>query len=101
MRLFFQAPFRGLLVFVLCGLVLAGHGWAAEAAQHGQPAGNGASGSGKAEGLLVAQVVLLLVVGRLLGEVMQRLGQPALMGQLLAGLVLGPSLFGWLWPAAQ
>src|SRR6201999_2965603 len=26
---------------------------------------------------------------------------PALMGQLLAGIVLGPSLFGWVWPEAQ
>jgi Kef-type K+ transport system membrane component KefB/nucleotide-binding universal stress UspA family protein len=32
---------------------------------------------------------------------MQRLGQPSVIGELLAGLLLGPSLFGWLWPAAQ
>ena len=43
------------------------------------------------------------MVGRAgcLGEAMQRLGQPALMGQLLAGIILGPSLFGWIWPEAQ
>ena len=64
-------------------------------------AGNGASGSGKAEGILVAEVLLLLIVGRVLGEGMQRIGQPALMGTLLAGIILGPSLFGWLWPSAQ
>ena len=64
-------------------------------------AGNGSSSSGKAEGMLVAEVLLLLVVGRVLGEGMQRIGQPALMGTLLAGIVLGPSLFGWVWPAAQ
>ena len=100
---------RGLFALVLCVLVLAGHNWVADAAHqtatgaaaHGQAAGNGASGSGRAEGLLVAEVLLLLVVGRLLGEAMQRFGQPALMGQLLAGIVLGPSLFGWLWPQAQ
>ena len=46
-------------------------------------------------------MVLLLLVGRTLGEGMQRLGQPALMGNLLAGLVLGPSLFGAIWPEAQ
>ena len=56
----------------------------------------GSSNSGKAEAILVADVMLLLVVGRLLGEVMQRLRQPALMGQLLAGIVLRPSLFGWI-----
>ena len=67
----------------------------------GTSAGNGATGSGKAEGLLVAEILLLLVVGRVLGEGMQRIGQPALMGPLLAGVLLGPSLFGWLWPEAQ
>ena len=40
----------------------------------GQVAGNGASGSGRTEAILVAQIVLLLVVGRLLGEGMQRIG---------------------------
>lgn len=73
--------------------------------QHGQrrgkTAGNGASGSGRTEAILVAEVLALLVVGRLLGEAMQRLGQPSLMGPLLAGIILGPSLFGWLWPQAQ
>jgi Kef-type K+ transport system membrane component KefB/nucleotide-binding universal stress UspA family protein len=67
----------------------------------GAAAGNGSSSTGKSEGILVAEVVLLLLVGRLLGEGMQRLGQPALMGNLLAGLVLGPSLFGVIWPEAQ
>jgi len=67
----------------------------------GKAAGNGSSSSGKAEGLLVAEVLLLLLVGRVLGEGMQRIGQPPLMGQLLAGIVLGPSLFGWVWPQAQ
>src|SRR5258708_29158975 len=32
---------------------------------------------------------------------MQRIGQPSVMGQLLGGILLGPSLFGWLWPDAQ
>ena len=67
----------------------------------GKVAGNGSSSTGKAEALLAAEVVLLLLVGRLLGEAMQRVGQPALMGNLLAGLVLGPSLFGAIWPEAQ
>jgi Kef-type K+ transport system membrane component KefB/nucleotide-binding universal stress UspA family protein len=65
------------------------------------PVGNGATGTGHAEALLIAQVVALIVVGRLLGEVLQRFGQPALVGQLLAGLILGPSLLGAIWPQAQ
>ena len=32
---------------------------------------------------------------------MQRIGQPAVIGQLLAGIILGPSVFGAIWPAGQ
>ena len=61
--------------------------------------GPGPGGSGEA--LLIAEIALLLFVGRGLGELMQRIGQPAVIGQLLAGLILGPSFFGWLAPAAH
>ncbi len=57
--------------------------------------------SGASEVVFLAQVVLLLLVGRLLGEAMQRIGQPAVIGQLLGGIVLGPSVFGMIWPEAQ
>ena len=48
--------------------------------------------------IFVAELILLLAVGRLLGEAMSRFGQPAIFGQLLAGVVLGPSVFGTLLP---
>ncbi|MDD1536942.1 MULTISPECIES: cation:proton antiporter domain-containing protein [unclassified Bradyrhizobium] len=57
--------------------------------------------AGPSEFLLVAQIVLLIAVGRGLGEIMQRIGQPSVIGELLAGIILGPSLFGWIWPEAQ
>jgi Kef-type K+ transport system membrane component KefB/nucleotide-binding universal stress UspA family protein len=60
-----------------------------------------AEGKGPSEGILIGQVVLLIVTGRLLGEAMLRIGQPAVMGQLMAGLLLGPSVLGVLWPDAQ
>ena len=53
------------------------------------------------QALFIAQLALLLLVGRLLGELAQRVGQPSVMGQLIGGLLLGPSLFGLLWPSAQ
>ncbi len=65
-----------------------------------QAAGIG-SGGGPSEVVLLIQIVLLLSLGRLLGEAMLRVGQPAVMGQLLAGLLLGPSFFGAVWPEAQ
>ncbi|WP_292027383.1 cation:proton antiporter, partial [Mesorhizobium sp.] len=53
------------------------------------------------EGIFVAELILLLVVGRGIGEVLEALGQPAVMGQLIGGILLGPSLLGWVWPAAE
>lgn len=61
----------------------------------------GGKSAAPSEFLLVAQIVLLIAVGRGLGEIMQRVGQPSVMGELLAGIILGPSLFGWIWPEAQ
>jgi Kef-type K+ transport system membrane component KefB/nucleotide-binding universal stress UspA family protein len=51
--------------------------------------------------VLVAELVTLILLGRLLGEAMQRIGQPAVMGQLLAGILLGPSVLGHIWPDLQ
>jgi Kef-type K+ transport system membrane component KefB/nucleotide-binding universal stress UspA family protein len=51
--------------------------------------------------LFVAELGALLLVGRLMGEAAQRIGQPPVMGQLVGGLLLGPSVFGLLWPDAQ
>src|SRR5215831_4332143 len=56
---------------------------------------------GAAQALFIAQLALLLLVGRLMGEAVQRVGQPSVMGQLIGGLLLGPSFFGLLWPSAQ
>ena len=48
--------------------------------------------------IFAAELILLLFTGRLLGEGMNRMGQPAIFGQLLAGIVLGPSVFGAFLP---
>jgi len=57
--------------------------------------------AGPSELLFVGQVLALMVCGRLLGEAMLRIGQPTIMGQLIGGLLLGPSVFGLLLPNAQ
>jgi Kef-type K+ transport system membrane component KefB/nucleotide-binding universal stress UspA family protein len=57
--------------------------------------------SGGSETIFVAEIGVLLLVGRLMGEAAQRLGQPAVMGQLIGGLLLGPSVFGAIFPHAQ
>ncbi len=40
----------------------------------------------------------ILLGARLLGEVAARLGAPSVIGELLAGVLLGPSLLGWIEP---
>jgi Kef-type K+ transport system membrane component KefB len=51
------------------------------------------------EQLLLAVAVILLVA-RGLGWAVQRIGQPRVVGEMIAGIVLGPSLFGRLFPGA-
>jgi len=58
-------------------------------------------GKGASDAIFIAELVVLMLVGRLLGEAMSRLRQPSVMGQLIAGLMLGPSLFGLLLPDVQ
>lgn len=40
---------------------------------------------------LIEALLLLLIVSRVLGEVVERLGQPAMIGEIAAGVLLGPS----------
>jgi len=56
---------------------------------------------GPSEAVFIGQLVVLMIAGRLLGEVMLRIGQPAVMGQLIAGIALGPSLLGLVLPDLQ
>jgi Kef-type K+ transport system membrane component KefB/nucleotide-binding universal stress UspA family protein len=53
------------------------------------------------EALFLLQIIVLVVSGRLLGELMVRVGQPSIMGQIIAGVILGPSLFGLALPDLQ
>ena len=48
---------------------------------------------------LLIQITILLLTARLFGEFAQRLGQPAVLGEILAGIFLGPSLLGNLIPS--
>lgn len=56
---------------------------------------------------LIVQLAALLTLGLLFGRLSARFGMPAIVGELLAGVVLGPSLLGhtvpklyhWLFPA--
>jgi Kef-type K+ transport system membrane component KefB/nucleotide-binding universal stress UspA family protein len=82
-------PYGCGAAILACGVLVAGRALAAD------------GGAGPSEALFLAQIVVLMLSGRLLGEAMLRIGQPAVMGQLLAGVILGPSLFGLIWPDLQ
>src|SRR5213075_2684579 len=47
------------------------------------------------------QLAVILLFCRLVGAIALRLGQPQVVAEILAGVLLGPSLFGLVWPEAQ
>lgn len=51
--------------------------------------------------LFFLQLAAVLVVCRAVGAVAVRFGQPPVVGEMLAGVVLGPSLLGYFWPDVQ
>ena len=53
-----------------------------------------------AAGVLTAQLVVILTVSRALGLFARRLRQPLVIAEVVAGILLGPSLLGWVAPGA-
>lgn len=52
-------------------------------------------------GMLLIQLVVILLVVRVVGWLFARLHQPTVIGEILAGILLGPSLLGAVWPEAM
>src|SRR3984885_8593995 len=50
--------------------------------------------SATAVGELLAGLVVIIALGRLFGALARRFGQPAVVGEILVGVVLGPTFFG-------
>ncbi|MEJ0028220.1 MAG: cation:proton antiporter [Rhizomicrobium sp.] len=56
------------------------------------------------ENLLFAvllQLIVMIAAARIGNQILRRLGQPGVIGEILAGLLLGPSLFGHFFPDAS
>lgn len=49
--------------------------------------------------VLLFQIALLLFAARAMGEIAQRMRQPSVVGEILAGIILGPSLISGIFPA--
>jgi len=48
--------------------------------------------------LLLLQIVAILIVARIFGFLFAKMGQPSVIGEILAGIILGPSLLGEISP---
>jgi K+:H+ antiporter len=48
--------------------------------------------------ILLVQLVVIIVAARLVGRLFRKIGQPPVLGEIVAGIVLGPSLLGWVSP---
>jgi Kef-type K+ transport system membrane component KefB len=48
--------------------------------------------------ILLVQIAAILLAARICGEIALRLKAPPIIGELCAGIILGPSLFGWISP---
>ena len=48
--------------------------------------------------MLLVQITVIVAVGQVLALAARRVGQPAVVAQVIAGIALGPSALGLIWP---
>lgn len=48
--------------------------------------------------LLILQIIIIIIVSRILGMLFGKIGQPTVIGEIIAGILLGPSLLGLFFP---
>src|ERR1044071_9686319 len=51
--------------------------------------------------ILLLQVLVILIAARLVGAFFLKIGQPAVIGEMVAGIIFGPSLLGMISPGVQ
>ena len=51
--------------------------------------------------ILILQIITIIVFARLFGFIFNKIGQPTVIGEIVAGIVLGPSVMGLFYPAAS
>jgi Kef-type K+ transport system membrane component KefB len=89
------------LTAAAAGLILAALAFGA-ARNPGAPAvaSHAAAGPPDPYPRLLIALPVILAACHLLGALFRRIGQPAVIGEIVAGVMLGPSLLGLVWPAA-
>lgn len=53
---------------------------------------------GEPVAMLLLQIIAILFVSRFFGYLFAKMGQPTVIGEILAGIILGPSLLGYFFP---
>jgi hypothetical protein len=48
---------------------------------------------------LVVQIAAILLVSRFVGILFEKIKQPMVVGEMMAGILLGPSVLGWVFPS--
>ncbi len=48
---------------------------------------------------ILLSLFIMLAAAKLMAELFERLKQPAVVGEILAGVIIGPSLLGWVMPS--
>lgn len=92
--------FVGLPLLVLLGVLESGSSLpppVAVAVQQSSPASSAPAPLNLIR--LVIQIGVVLAVSRLVGALFRKIGQPQVVGEMVAGILLGPSLLGWAAPA--
>ena len=51
--------------------------------------------------LLLFELFAIFVAAKVIGEIFERLKLPAVLGEILAGALIGPFALGWIHPATR
>ncbi|HEU4391102.1 MAG TPA: cation:proton antiporter, partial [Blastocatellia bacterium] len=94
-------PLAGL--FVVLSLAPKFRGAAAPSNSGLQSISSSIQSAGTAQGvqstaILLAQICVIMLLARLIGSLAEKIRQPRVIGEIVAGILLGPSLLGWLTP---
>jgi Kef-type K+ transport system membrane component KefB len=99
---FSYAVLVGLPVLILLGVLDAGRNLTVPSAARAMPALRAAASltptAAHAVSRLTLQILVVLLVSRAVSWVFKKANQPQVVGEMAAGVALGPSLLGWLAP---
>ena len=96
--LFLYLLLVGLPALAVLGVLQMGQGLTGQISAEGNPLGPAEILAMPHVARLLAQVAVVLLLSRLVGRSFRRIHQPQVMGEMVAGILLGPSLLGWLFP---